>query len=62
MGDMAKLEIDVDDILADRVVDTIVAHACTGCGHPGDGRVFVSDLSRAVRIADGGRDSDMGAP
>jgi len=60
--EMAKLEIDVTDILVDRVVNTIVAHARTGSGHPGDGRIFVSDLGRAVRIADGGQDSDMGAP
>jgi len=60
--DMAKLEIDVNDILVERVVNTIVAHARTGSGHPGDGRIFVSDLGRAVRIADGEHDSDMGAP
>lgn len=51
--DMAKLEIDVDDALVTAVVDTLVTHARTGDGHPGDGRVFVSDLARAVRIADG---------
>lgn len=60
--DMAKLEIDVGEDWADRVVEIIVAHARTGSGHPGDGRVFVSDLGRAVRIADGGHDPDMGAP
>lgn len=51
--DMAKLEIDVDDALVVTVVDTLVTQARTGDGHPGDGRVFVSDLGKAVRIADG---------
>lgn len=51
--DMAKLEIDVCDALVDTVVQTIVQHARTGAGHPGDGKVFVSTLDRAIRIADG---------
>ena len=50
---MVKLEIDVPDELSDEIVDTIVAHARTKSGHPGDGRVFVSEPLRAVRIADG---------
>ncbi|NNC24179.1 P-II family nitrogen regulator [Salinisphaera sp. USBA-960] len=51
--DMAKLEIDVPDSLAESVVQTIAEHARTGDGHSGDGKVFVSELREAVRIADG---------
>jgi Nitrogen regulatory protein PII len=58
--EVVKLEIDVRDTLVPTVVDTIVAHARTGDGHPGDGRVFVSDLGRAIRIADGEPDHDTG--
>ncbi|MDT0617452.1 P-II family nitrogen regulator [Salinisphaera sp. P385] len=53
--EMAKLEIDVPDELVEQVVDTIIEHARTGEGHPGDGKVFVSELREAVRIADGTR-------
>ena len=50
---MAKLEIDVAEAQVQLVVDTIVSHARTQEGHPGDGKVFVSPLSSAIRIADG---------
>lgn len=55
---MVKLEVDVADDAAERVVETIVEHARTGDGHPGDGKVFVTDLSEAVRIEDGTRGED----
>ena len=58
--DVAKLEIDVDDALAHTVVETIVTHARTGDGHPGDGRVFLSDLREVIRIADGQPDHVAG--
>lgn len=58
--DMAKLEIDVDDALLACVVETLVTHARTGDGHPGDGRVFVSELSQVIRIADGHIDFETG--
>lgn len=51
--EMTKLEVDVADEAEQEVVDCIVSHARTGEGHPGDGRVFVTQLHRAVRIADG---------
>lgn len=53
---MVKLELALEDTRVEPVVDAIVAHARTGEGHPGDGKVFVSDIGRAVRIADGARD------
>lgn len=54
-AEMAKLEVDVPDALAAQVVETIASHARTGDGHPGDGKVFVSELGDAVRISDGAR-------
>lgn len=44
----SKLEIVVPDAMLDQVVETIVRAACTG--KPGDGKVFVYDLTDAVRI------------
>ncbi len=46
-----KLEVAVDDDLAERVVDTIVESARTG--KIGDGKVFVTELDNAVRIRTG---------
>lgn len=60
--DMAKLEIDVEDALVETVVNAIIATARTSAGHPGDGRVFVSQLTQAIRIADGLSDQKPGAP
>lgn len=60
--DMAKLEIDLEDALVDTVVNVIVAKAQTGAGHPGDGRVFVSELTQAIRIADGLYDQGTASP
>jgi len=50
---MVKLEIDVADDLLRTVVDAILQNARTGDGHPGDGKVFVSDIAEAYRIGDG---------
>jgi nitrogen regulatory protein P-II 1 len=46
-----KLEIVVDDNAMQGVVDTIVNTA--GTGQVGDGKIFVSELSEAVRIRTG---------
>lgn len=46
-----KLEIVVRDDLADRVVETIATAARTG--NPGDGKVFVLSVERALRISTG---------
>lgn len=50
---MVKLEIDIGDAHVDEAVACILRQARTGDGHPGDGKVFVSELTRAVRIEDG---------
>ena len=46
-----KLEVVVPDSLADRVVEAIAAAAQTG--RIGDGKIFVSDVSHAIRIRTG---------
>jgi nitrogen regulatory protein PII len=51
----AKLEIAVDDSLADQVVETIGDSARTG--KIGDGKVFVLDLEGVMRV----RTGEMGA-
>ncbi len=51
-----KLEVVVDDGLADRVVDAIAAAARTG--RIGDGKIFVSSIEEALRIRTGERGSD----
>jgi nitrogen regulatory protein P-II 2 len=50
-----KLEVAVDDSIADQVIDRITATARTG--QIGDGKIFVFDLKDAVRI----RTSEHGA-
>jgi nitrogen regulatory protein PII len=50
-----KIEIAVEDTLAERVVETIGAAARTG--RIGDGKVFVLDLEGAMRV----RTGEMGA-
>jgi nitrogen regulatory protein PII len=50
-----KIEIAVDDTLAERVVETVGAAARTG--RIGDGKVFVLDLEGAMRV----RTGEMGA-
>ncbi len=49
-----KLEVAVDDAIADNVIETIVKSANTG--KIGDGKVFVLDLESAVRIRTGETD------
>ncbi|HWS70122.1 MAG TPA: P-II family nitrogen regulator [Steroidobacteraceae bacterium] len=48
-----KIEIAVDDTLADRVIDAITKTAKTG--KVGDGKIFVFDLEQVVRIRTGER-------
>ncbi|MFM8002952.1 MAG: P-II family nitrogen regulator, partial [Actinomycetota bacterium] len=52
-----RLEMVVDDAVADRVVEVIVKSA--GTGKIGDGKVWITDVSRVVRIRTGeeGRDA-----
>jgi nitrogen regulatory protein P-II 1 len=51
-----KLEVVVDDSVADRVVEAISAAAQTG--RIGDGKILISNIEGAVRIRTGERDSD----
>ncbi len=46
-----KIEVAVDDDMAERVVETIVNAAKTG--KIGDGKIFVYDLEQVVRIRTG---------
>lgn len=62
MTKMVKLELDLPDELVAPVVETIVEHARTGDGHPGDGKVFVCELHEAIRIADGARGDQVVQP
>ena len=49
----AKIEIAVDDDLAERVIEAITKTARTG--KVGDGKIFVFDLEQVVRIRTGER-------
>jgi nitrogen regulatory protein P-II 2 len=51
-----KIEVAVPSDRIDKVVDAIVAAAKTG--QIGDGKIFVSELSQAVRIRTGETDTD----
>lgn len=51
-----KIEVAVPSDVADRVVETITNAARTG--QIGDGKIFVCDLERAVRIRTGETDAD----
>jgi nitrogen regulatory protein P-II 1 len=51
-----KLEVVVEDSLADRVVEAIQNAAQTG--RIGDGKIFVSTIDTVVRIRTGERDAD----
>ena len=51
-----KLEIVVNDGMADQVVDTITATAKTG--KIGDGKIFVLDVAQAVRVRTGETNED----
>ena len=50
-----KIEIAVDDALAERVIEAIITTARTG--KVGDGKIFVLDLEQVVRIRTGERDA-----
>jgi nitrogen regulatory protein PII len=49
-----RIEVAVKDGLVDQVVEAIVAAARTG--KVGDGKIFISDLERAIRIRTGEAD------
>jgi len=51
-----KVEVGVEDGMEDKVVAAITAGAKTG--QIGDGKIFVHDLGRAVRIRTGETDND----
>jgi len=51
-----KMEMVVDDDQVDQVVNTVVEAARTG--KIGDGKIFVSDISKIVRIRTGEVDSE----
>jgi nitrogen regulatory protein PII len=51
-----KIEAAVDDALVDRAVESIMNAANTG--KIGDGKIFVYDLQRVVRIRTGELDND----
>lgn len=51
-----KIEVVVDDGLVDLVMDKIMVAARTG--EIGDGKIFVSDVDRVVRIRTGERDDE----
>ena len=48
-----KVEVVVEDTLAENVIDAIERAARTG--RIGDGKIFVSDISQAIRIRTGDR-------
>ena len=51
-----KLEVVVDDSLAERAVEAIQTAAKTG--RIGDGKIFVSEVQEAIRIRTGERGAD----
>jgi nitrogen regulatory protein PII len=51
-----RLEVAVPDELADQVVETLRTSAATG--QIGDGKIFVFDVVKAVRIRTGEQDND----
>ena len=50
---ITKIEVVVPDDLAETVVRLILASAHTG--HPGDGKIFVSQVEQVIRIRTGER-------
>jgi nitrogen regulatory protein P-II 2 len=50
-----KIEIAVDDSLAEQVIEAIIKSGHTG--KVGDGKIFVVDLAQVVRIRTGERDA-----
>jgi nitrogen regulatory protein P-II 2 len=51
-----RIDVVVSDALADQVVEAITKSARTGS--IGDGKIFVSDVTKAVRIRTGDSDED----
>ena len=51
-----KLEIAVDDKLAEKTVETILSTASTG--KIGDGKIFILDLQEAIRVRTGEKGSE----
>ena len=51
-----KIEVAIADNQEDKVVEAITAAAKTG--QIGDGKIFVNDVGRAVRIRTGETDND----
>ena len=51
-----KLEVAVDSAIADQVIDAIVSAARTE--NIGDGKIFVYDVDRIIRIRTGEEDQD----
>ena len=51
-----KVEVVVEDTMAENVIDAIERAAKTG--RIGDGKIFVSDISQAIRIRTGDRGAD----
>jgi nitrogen regulatory protein PII len=49
-----RIEVAVQDALVDQVVEAILSAARTG--KVGDGKIFISDLERAIRIRTGEAD------
>ena len=52
----AKIEVLADEMDADKIIDTIAAAARSG--KIGDGKIWVTDVGRAVRIRTGERGPD----
>lgn len=52
-----KLECGVDDSEAQKVIDVILRHASTG--EVGDGKIFVYEISDAIRIRTGERGASV---
>jgi nitrogen regulatory protein P-II 1 len=51
-----KIEVVVRDSEVDKIVKTIVQHACTG--EIGDGKIFVSSIETAIKIRTGEKGED----
>jgi nitrogen regulatory protein P-II 1 len=51
-----KMEMVVDEEMVDQVVNTVVEAARTG--KIGDGKIFISDINKIIRIRTGETDSD----
>ena len=55
---MTKLEVDIADARGGEVVALIEQAAKTGEGHPGDGRILITNVEAALRIDTGERDEE----